>query len=161
MLEKNGVPSREQVISCFPEPSVLIKPKAVIECYQEIPCNPCETSCPFNAITIGDDINLRPTVNQVLCTGCGICVTKCPGLAIIVSSIKQDMAIFKIPYEFIPAPLKGDIWNALNREGKVISTCKIISVQDLAKQEKTKLITVEVRKEFLYEFITIGCPDER
>jgi ferredoxin len=29
---------------------------AVIECIEGIPCNPCETSCPVGAITVGDEI---------------------------------------------------------------------------------------------------------
>ena len=53
MLNKDGYPSLEQVKSNFPEKSVIVKPKAIIEYYEKIPCNPCETSCPFKAITIG------------------------------------------------------------------------------------------------------------
>lgn len=160
MLEKTGIPSLSQIKSCFPEESVLIKPKAIIECYQEIPCNPCSTCCPFDAITIGEDINQRPVVNAEKCTGCAICVYHCPGLAIVVSAIKEGNAIFKIPYEFIPIPEKDEIWHALDRAGNIISECKILNVQNSPKQEKTKVITVELEKKHLYDFITIRSPYE-
>ncbi|MBW2487610.1 MAG: hypothetical protein JRE72_09330, partial [Deltaproteobacteria bacterium] len=29
---------------------------AVLECLEDIPCNPCESSCKFDAITVGEDI---------------------------------------------------------------------------------------------------------
>ncbi|NLC42561.1 MAG: 4Fe-4S ferredoxin, partial [Erysipelothrix sp.] len=38
MLDRSGVPSREQVLSVFPSRDKLISLKAVIECYEEIPC---------------------------------------------------------------------------------------------------------------------------
>ena len=63
MLIKDGVATFDQVISKFPELDILSKPKAIIECYENIACNPCSTSCPFNAITIGEDINNIPKVD--------------------------------------------------------------------------------------------------
>jgi Na+-translocating ferredoxin:NAD+ oxidoreductase subunit B len=36
----------------------------------------CVKSCPFGALTMGD--NGLPIVHMNLCTGCGICVEKCP-----------------------------------------------------------------------------------
>ena len=59
-------------------------PVAVIECVQEIPCNPCEGACKFNAITIGEPITNLPKINETNCTGCGVCVAQCPGLAIFI-----------------------------------------------------------------------------
>ena len=59
-------------------------PVAVIECVQEIPCNPCEAACRFGAIHIGDPITNLPTCSHDKCTGCGVCVSKCPGLAIFI-----------------------------------------------------------------------------
>ena len=32
-----------QVLSRFPKENDLLKPKAILECYEDIPCNPCST----------------------------------------------------------------------------------------------------------------------
>jgi Fe-S-cluster-containing hydrogenase component 2 len=155
MLNKTGVPTLKQIESIFPKRSVLIKPKAVIECYEDIPCNPCETSCPFDAIKIGDNINTQPSLDVDACTGCAICVPSCPGLAIIIASIKEDRAWFKIPYEFLPKPIKGDLWDGVNREGNIICDATIESVMHSPKNDHTTLVTVSVPEAFLYDFITI------
>jgi Fe-S-cluster-containing hydrogenase component 2 len=158
MLNKNGVPSLDQVLSRFPEEEYLVKPKAITECYEEIPCNPCSTSCPFDAITIGEDINTPPVVDFDKCTGCGICVYSCPGLAIFTVQVKGDFAIYKIPYEFVPRPEKGDIMDAVNRSGEVIGTCEIEKVTLNEKQDKTALLQVKVPLALLHDFITVRRP---
>lgn len=66
-------------------------PVAVIECCQNIPCNPCETACKFGAITVGDLITNLPVLDESKCVGCGVCLTKCPGLAIFVVDKSKDM----------------------------------------------------------------------
>jgi len=54
----------------------------VIHCLQEIPCNPCSTVCPENAIILdGDDILGVPKWTGV-CIGCAKCLQICPGLTI-------------------------------------------------------------------------------
>ena len=161
MLNQTGIASLDEIKSCFPKEHLLLKPKAIIECYQEIPCNPCSTSCPYGAITIGFDINDRPKLDVDKCIGCGICVYSCPGLAITVVSVKENNAVFKIPYEFLPVPKKDEIWNAVSRSGEIITKAKIKSVLSGPKQDKTVLVTVEVAKKYLYDFITIRCPYER
>ena len=50
----DGVPSKEELASCPGVPSEERMRQgrvAVIECVQEIPCNPCSFLCKFNAIT--------------------------------------------------------------------------------------------------------------
>jgi Fe-S-cluster-containing hydrogenase component 2 len=155
MLNKTGVPTLEQIKSRFPEKSNLVRPKAITECYEEIPCNPCSTSCPFEAIYIGENINTPPKVDFEKCTGCGICVYSCPGLAIFTVQELDDKLRFKIPYEMLPYPTKGEIWDGVNRDGKVICNVEIEKVQLSEKQDKTALISVLVDKEFLYDFVTI------
>lgn len=161
MLSKTGIPSLEEVKACFPLETMLEKPKAIIECYQEIPCNPCSTSCPFGAITIGFDINHIPQIDFDKCTGCGICAYSCPGLAITIVKTIKERVQFKIPYEFLPVPQVNEIWEGLSRSGEFISPVLIKSVQSSAKQDKTRLVTVEMDKKYLYDFITIRCPYER
>ncbi|MFA5380320.1 MAG: 4Fe-4S dicluster domain-containing protein [Candidatus Izemoplasmatales bacterium] len=160
MLDKNGVASLEQVKSRFPEQTRLLKPKAIIECYEDIPCNPCSTSCPFHAIEIGDDINLQPRLNIDLCTGCGICVTSCPGLAIMTAELRENRAVFKIPYEFIPYPVVNSVWSGVNRDGKVICDAIIEKVSLTSKQDKTALVTVSVDHKYLYDFVTVRTKNE-
>jgi MinD superfamily P-loop ATPase len=154
-LAYNGVATEEQIFSKFPSVDLLAKPKAIIECYEDIPCNPCSTSCPFGAITIGADINKQPLLDASLCTGCAICVHSCPGLAIMVVEVKGEFAKFKIPYEFSSVPLVGETWKAVNRNGEVIGTALIDKVNSRIKQDKTLIIEVLVDKNLLYTFSTI------
>lgn len=160
MLHKTGVATKEQLKSRFPEQEHLVKHKAITECYEDIPCNPCSTSCPFNAIVIGDDINQQPVVLFDKCIGCGICVYSCPGLAIFTIEEHSDHLRFKIPYEFVPYPEKGQIWNGVNRNGDIICDVEIHKVQINKKHDKTALVEVKVPKEFQYDFITIRSKDE-
>ena len=155
MLDKNGVASLELVQSRFPDKELLDRPKAITECYEAIPCNPCSTSCPFDAISIGDDINTPPVVDFDKCTGCGICVYNSPGLAIFTVQLKADFALYKIPYEFVPLPQKGDILDGVNRNGDIICECVVEQVVLREKQDKTALLHVKVPKDYLYEFITV------
>ena len=155
MLNKNGVPSLELVKTRFPEEDILVRPKAITECYEEIPCNPCSTSCPFDAIFVGEDINTPPVVDFDKCTGCGICVYNCPGLAIFTVQIKGEHAIYKIPYEFVARPQKGDIMHAVNRNGDIIGDCVIEKVTLTEKHDKTTLLQVRTSIENLYEFVTV------
>ncbi|AIO19699.1 Electron transport complex subunit RsxB [Candidatus Izimaplasma bacterium HR1] len=155
MLSKQGTPTIEQVKSRFPNREVLIKPKAITECYESIPCNPCSTSCPFDAIHIGEDINTPPTVDFDKCSGCSVCVYNCPGLAIFTVQEKEDHMQFKIPYEFVPYPENNEEVYAINRNGDIIGDAVIKRTQISDKQDKTALLTVKVSKELLYEFITI------
>lgn len=155
MLNKTGVPTLEQIQSRFFDRAVLVKPKAILECYEDIPCNPCATSCPFQAIEIGPTINHQPKLHPERCTGCGLCVSSCPGLAILIAQIRNQDALFKIPYEFLPLPQKGQIWQGINRSGVTLCDAFIEHVQLTNQQDHTAVITVSVPLEFLYEFVTV------
>jgi len=158
MLKSTGIPTKEQVESKFPTLERINKRGvALIECYQDIPCNPCSTSCPTKAIIIGDDINNQPKLDESLCTGCGICIYNCPGLAITVldGSKSDDKVIFKIPYELLPLPEVNDIVKGIDRNGNHITDVKVIKVLSTTKMDRTNVISVEVDREFIYEFITI------
>ena len=155
MLNQTGIPSKEQVNSRFPNKIALIRPKAILECYEDIPCNPCQTSCPFDAIMIGSNINVQPKLITDKCTGCAMCVPSCPGLAIVIAQVKADKAVFKIPYEFLPMPKVSEQWHGVNRSGEVICDAEINSVLLSKKQDHTAVVTVTVPEQYLYDFVTI------
>jgi len=155
MLDKTGVPSKDLIKSRFPTDQHFSTFKAITECYEAIPCNPCETSCPFDAISVGIDINTPPKVDFDKCTGCGICVYSCPGLAIVNVKIDGEFAVFKIPYEFVPLPEAGMNVDGVNRFGETICKAEIVQVKRSKIQDKTMLLTVKVPKEYIYDFVTI------
>lgn len=66
-----------------------------------IPCNPCHNELPTGAVVEFKDINDQPEIDYEKCTGCGMCVAKCPGLACFVIDLtfSEDKALLKLPYE--------------------------------------------------------------
>ena len=155
MLHRDGIVSIDLTRSVFPNHVHLVRPKAVLECFEEIPCNPCATSCPFDAIYIGDAIHHVPTINLEKCTGCGLCVVACPGLAIYTVQINQDKAVFKIPYEMPGTMEVNQMVQAINRKGEVIGEAKIVGIKKPKTFDCTALVTIEVDIEHLYDFITV------
>ena len=121
-------------------------PCCIIECPQEIPCDPCVVSCSSSAISKKNIIAI-PEIDFNKCTGCGICVSVCPGLAIFVVDMtySEFEATIKIPYEFF-LPGKNEIVDALDRTGNIICEGKIISA--IKTKDKTGIVTVAVKKEF-------------
>ena len=79
----------------FPGIEVLNNKKCVvIECKQNIPCNPCESACPHHAISIGNPITNLPVVDPEKCIGCGLCVAQCPGQACFLVDMSHEEYIF-------------------------------------------------------------------
>ena len=128
-------------------------PVAVVECVQEIPCNPCEGACKFGAIKIETPITNLPKINESACTGCGVCVAQCPGLAIfIVNKAYSDTeATVAFPYEYIPTPKEGEEWEGVNRKGEVLCKAKIVKVMNPKAFDRTPVVTVAIPKEFADE----------
>jgi len=149
MLEKTGIPTAADVDEVFPSEARLAEGSvAVIEYYQRIPCNPCATSCPRGAIQPFGDINDRPTINEADCNGCSLCLTKCPGIAIMIVDMtwSEDRALIKLPYEFRPLPEKGDEVLALDRAGNVVTKVEVIQVLLNHAMNKVPIISIAVDK---------------
>ena len=158
MFEKTGIASREMVMGVFPSLERINRgPIAVVECYQKIPCNPCETACPAGAIRVGDDINNIPARDEDRCTGCGRCVAKCPGLSIMIvdGSKSAETVEFRIPYEFLPLPKAGETVVGLDRAGQPICEAKVVRVTNPPAFDRTPVVTVEVDRAYLYDFRNI------
>lgn len=154
MLEKTGIPTDDDIASRIPPKERLMKgPVAIVECYRPIPCDPCYHSCPVNAFAEFEDINDLPRLDFDKCTGCGMCIAQCPGLAIFVVdyTYSREKGIVKIPYEFLPLPEKGQEVLTLNRAGKVIGKGTVERVQSSASFDKTAIVWLSVPKEMVME----------
>ena len=119
----------------------------VIECTQNIPCDPCQDSCPAGCITVGDTITNIPIINRdAKCNNCGLCVSCCPGLAIFLvnEDFEPGFAAVTLPYEFLPVPEAGMKGKALDRSGKVVCDAEVIDVKSTKAFDKTNLLTIKI-----------------
>ena len=125
-------------------------PFVMIECAEDIPCNPCETVCPHGAIIVGENITNLPRVIPEKCTGCGNCVAICPGLAIfmIEVSYKEDLARVTFAYEYLPVPAKGSIVNAVDRAGQVVCDATVEKIVKVKSYDMTNVMTISIPVEY-------------
>lgn len=153
-LARTGVPSIDEIAQCPGSPSwerMQKGPVAVVECFEEIPCNPCEKLCPRRAIHVGQPITRLPVIDPNRCTGCGRCIPGCPGLAIFVVDLSGEKAIVSFPYEYLPIPQQTDMVPAVNREGKVVTKGEVVAVRSAKGYDATVVVSVAVPRELAME----------
>lgn len=122
----------------------------VIECTQNIPCNPCQNACKFGCIKIGDKITSLPAVDRENeCKNCGLCVASCSGQAIFLVDEAYDevSATVTLPYEFLPLPEIGTEGKGLDRSGNAVCDAEVIDVKSSPAFDKTVLLTIKVPKD--------------
>ncbi|HEC79396.1 MAG TPA: 4Fe-4S dicluster domain-containing protein [candidate division WOR-3 bacterium] len=128
------------------------RPYVVIECPEKIPCDPCVGACPQKAISMPGSMIELPQVDYDKCTGCLLCIPKCPGLAIfVIDETPEDHSVVFIPYEFLPRPQKGEIAIGVDREGKERCDVEIIKVLDSPKFDHCAIIGFSVPKDLAGE----------
>lgn len=134
-------------ISRFPGFTKQLGIHPVIECTQNIPCNPCQDACSKGCIKIGENITALPVVNNPCqCVDCGMCVASCPGQAIfLVDSEKGEITL---PYEFLPLPKEGDRGRGLSRSGQPLCEAEVVRVRSSKAFDSTNLVTIKVPAEY-------------
>lgn len=138
-------------IEAFPGFTHRVGVHPIIECTQNIPCNPCQDVCPVGCITIGSKITALPRLDEnAICADCGMCVASCSGQAIfLVDEDKGDgTAEVTIPYEFLPLPKEGTRGMAFGRSGQPLCKASVKKIRQSKAFDKTNLLTMTVPKEF-------------
>jgi Fe-S-cluster-containing hydrogenase component 2 len=137
-----GMPSKERLAE---------GPVVVVECAQEIPCNPCVDACKKDALHIEGSITNLPELEEDKCSGCGLCISICPGQAIFVvdATYSDREASIQMPYEYVPSPKPGDTVDGLDRSGQPVCQGKVVRVLNPKKYDHTQVITLIVPKEFV------------
>ena len=126
----------------------------VFHCEQEIPCNPCTSVCPKQAISTGDDILGRPKfigdeIGEV-CNGCTRCVTICPGLAITLVDYRKDddFPTVSLAHEFLKDDIQsGDVVTVLDTEGIPLGQAEVFKVAAGKKMDRTLLVRIKAPKD--------------
>jgi len=147
MLIEDGIPTREELAPVCPSEERLAQgPVAIVECFQEIPCDPCVKACKQGAIRMPGDINDLPLLDEKLCNGCGLCLFYCPGLAIFVvdKTWSEERALVKLPFEYVPVPVAGQFAAGLDRAGKELGWFEVIKVASGGKKNMTYTISLAV-----------------
>ena len=154
MLINDAIPTKDDLAQVTPSEKRFAQgPVAVVECFQEIPCDPCVNACKRGAISMPRDINDLPAVDFERCNGCGFCISACPGLAIFIVDItySADFALVKIPYEYIPVPQIGQHVTALSRAGEELGSFEVVNLTSGGKKNMTYTISLAVPQELAME----------
>lgn len=141
----------EDEIERFPGVTHKVGVHPVIECTQNIPCNPCQDACIKGCISIGANITSLPiVVENSQCINCGMCVASCSGQAIFLvdEDCGDGTATVTLPYEFLPLPAVGTKGKGLGRDGKPVCDAEVVSVKSVPVFDKTNLLTIRVPKEY-------------
>ena len=159
-LLKHGFVADDE-IERFPGVTHKVGVHPVMECTQNIPCNPCQDACPKGCISIGSNITSLPiVVENSQCINCGMCVASCSGQAIFLvdEDCGDGTATVTIPYEFLPLPEAGTKGVALGRNGQKVCEAEVVSVKSNKAYDKTNLLTMRIPKEYAMKarFFKVG-----
>ena len=145
LLAKGYVADDE--IERYPGVTHAVGVHPVMECTQNIPCNPCQDACAKGCISIGDNITSLPVVVPgSKCIGCGMCVASCSGQAIFLvdEETEPGFGTVTLPYEFLPLPEAGEKGIALGRDGQKVCDCEVVSCKTAKAFDHTNLLTIKV-----------------
>jgi sarcosine oxidase subunit alpha len=139
----------------------------IFHCYQEVPCNPCTSVCPEDAIkTERDDIRGLPYVADVgLCKGCLNCAFICPGLAVTIVDYRKDREhpTVTLPYEIWREKVEvGEKVPVTDVEGAILGHYAVEKV--VARQKKypgTLLVQVKVERKVAKEAVGIWVQEKQ
>ena len=123
----------------------------IFHCYQEVPCNPCASVCPVEAVkTQGDKITGLPyMVDLDVCTGCASCIAVCPGLSVTLVDYREDPEhpMVPLPYEVWRDRVQvGEKVPVTDIDGVILGYFPVEKVKSRRKYPGTLLVQIKLDK---------------
>jgi NADPH-dependent 2,4-dienoyl-CoA reductase/sulfur reductase-like enzyme/Fe-S-cluster-containing hydrogenase component 2/bacterioferritin-associated ferredoxin len=123
----------------------------VFHCSQEVPCNPCTSVCPVNAIRTEEDkiTGLPYMVDLESCTGCASCVAVCPGLSVSLLDYRDDpeRPLVTLAYEIWRDRVEVEqMVPVTDVDGAILGYFPVQKVRTRRKYPGTLMVTVRVDK---------------
>jgi thioredoxin reductase/Fe-S-cluster-containing hydrogenase component 2 len=140
------------------------KPLPIIDCMQNIPCNPCVNSCKVNAITMDDNnISSLPRIDYNKCISCLNCAKICPGLSIYFVNYNYDEenANIILPYELFFNLVKDQTVIALDKHGKKVCEAKLLKTIKTNSINSVTLVSLLVKKEYAFDVRSFTLKEEK
>lgn len=127
----------------------------VIHCVQEIPCDPCASTCPQGGIRIDpDDIRHLPRFVEdglgKACVGCEKCVTICPGQAITLLDDRKDPEhpFVTVPFELDRGELhEGGRVTVVDVDGHLLGEAEIVRVRGGIAADRTLAVKLRAPRD--------------
>lgn len=139
----------------------------IFHCYQEVPCNPCISVCPENALRTREDriTGLPYILDSGRCKGCFSCVAICPGLAVTLVDYRKDRdrPLVTLPYELRREKVeKGGTVAVTDDDGEVLGRYPVEKVIAFKKKfPGTLLVQIRMDKEAATRAIGIRVQEEQ
>ena len=121
----------------------------VFHCYQEVPCNPCTSVCPVEAIKTEDDeiTGLPYMIDLDACTGCASCIAVCPGLSVTMVDYRDDPhhPLVTLAYEVWREKVEiGQKIPVTDLDGAILGYYPVVKIRSRRKYPGTLLVQVKV-----------------
>ena len=138
----------------------------IFHCYQEVPCNPCTSVCPVNAVkTENDELTGLPYMADLnACTGCASCVAVCPGLSVVMVDYREDPAhpLITLPYEVWRERVKvGQKVPVTDIDGAILGYYPVEKVKTRRKYPGTLLVQLKVDRKVAKAAVGIWVQEEQ
>lgn len=106
---------------------------------------------------MGKPITNLPKLDTSKCSGSGLCLSNCPGLAIYIKdyTYSENQALITFPYEFYPLPSINQIVMAVDREGKDVCEGVIVKINLNMANDHTIILSMVYPKDYFHEVISM------
>lgn len=121
--------------------------KVLVDCPQEIPCDPCVKACSTGAISMDEGMCGKPRITEGQCNGCLSCLEVCPVSCIYLMEKREGETLMTLALDRLPRLSKGDEVILKDGNGKDLGRGRVIKSRAAQKDKGLRILTLKVPAE--------------